>query len=188
MSIADTIVHLFSTRGDAAYFGEPVSQSEHALQCAWLAIQEQASDALIIAALLHDVGHLIHGAGEDIADRGIDAQHEAVGDRWLRVHFGQEVTEPARLHVEAKRYLCTTADQYFEALSPASQESFLLQGGRMSAQEVELFERNPYYCEALCLRHWDDAAKIPGLHVPGVESYRARIESLTPSRSLELAL
>src|SRR5258708_24314417 len=104
MSVADAIFHLFATRGDAAYFGEPVSQSEHALQCAWLAVQEQATDALVVAALLHDVGHLIHTEGEDAADRHIDARHEAVGETWLREHFGPEVTEPARMHVDAKRY------------------------------------------------------------------------------------
>src|SRR5207244_2205145 len=113
MSIADTVFDLFATRGDAAYFGESVSQTEHALQCAYLAVQEQATDSLVVAALLHDVGHLLHQAGEDIASHGIDAQHEAIGDRWMCNHFGKDVTEPARLHVDAKRYLCTTEEAYF---------------------------------------------------------------------------
>ena len=160
------------------YFGEPVSQREHALQAAHLAEQEGASDALIIAALLHDIGHLLHHEGEDIADRGIDARHEAVGDAWLTHYFGPPVTEPARLHVAAKRYLCAVEPEYLRQLSPASQQSLRLQSGPFSPAEVQEFEQNPYFREAVRLRHWDDAAKISGWNVPGVEHYRARLENL----------
>jgi len=187
MNIADTIISLFNSRGDEAYFGEPVSQSEHALQAAALAARENAGDSLIIAALLHDIGHLLHGESEDIAERGIDAAHEALSANWLRNHFGPEVTEPAGLHVEAKRYLCTTDERYFDGLSPASQQSFLLQGARMSADEIRAFEQNPYFRDSLRLRRWDDTAKIPGLEVPPIESYRSQIEALDKSLGLELA-
>src|SRR5215472_16930409 len=106
MSPVDEIFELFSTRGSAAYFGEPVSQREHALQAAHLAETEGAVDSLVVAALLHDIGHLLHDLPEDIADQGADAHHEDVGHDWLARYFGPEITEPVRLHVEAKRYLC----------------------------------------------------------------------------------
>jgi predicted HD phosphohydrolase len=104
--IVIAIEELFERRGAAMYFGEPVTQLAHALQCAWLAERAGASDALVVAALLHDVGHLVHGLDEDVADNGIDARHEQAGQRWLAQFFGLEVTEPVRLHVEAKRYIC----------------------------------------------------------------------------------
>src|SRR5216684_1116208 len=83
MSTVDEIFTLFSRRGDEAYFGEPVSQTEHALQAAHEAEREGAPDLLVVAALLHDVGHLLHGRAENIADRGVDARHEKVGKAWL---------------------------------------------------------------------------------------------------------
>lgn len=175
--IVDEIVALFEQRGGEAYFGEAVSQRAHALQSAHLAVTEGADNALVVAALLHDIGHLVHGLGEDIAQRGVDARHEVVGESWLSRHFGPEVTEPVRLHVAAKRYLCATDADYQAQLSPASLQSLMLQGGPMSAAEVADFDRNPHAAAAVRLRHWDDLAKIVGLEVPGVESYRGRLEA-----------
>ncbi len=107
MSIVDEISELFARRGGEAYFGEPVSQLEHALQTASQAEQEGTPDTQIVAALLHDIGHLLHQLPEDIADRGVDGCHEQVGAMWLARYFPEAVTEPIRLHVAAKRYLCT---------------------------------------------------------------------------------
>ena len=115
MSIVDEIMDLFARRGEAAYHGEAVSQTEHALQAAELAELEGAPDQLVVAALLHDVGHLLDGQDEDLANRGVDGRHEEAGRAWLSAHFGPEVTEPIYLHVAAKRYLCA-ADP---ATSPA---------------------------------------------------------------------
>src|SRR5262245_61942543 len=106
MSVIDRLFALFHERGVGAYFGEAVTETEHALQCACLAEQAGAAPELVAAALLHDVGHLMHGLGEDVADRGIDGRHEAVGAAWLGRHFGPTVAVPVRLHVAAKRYLC----------------------------------------------------------------------------------
>ena len=132
-------------------------------------------DRLIVAALLHDVGHLLDGQDEDLAERGVDGRHEEAGGAWLARHFGPEVTAPIRLHVAAKRYLCAVNPAYLDGLSPASRLSLELQGGPMEAEESAQFAANPYYRDALRLRHWDDTAKVPGLAVPGLEHYRQRL-------------
>jgi len=178
MTVADEIFNLFAQRGDAAYFGEPVSQTEHALQAANLAELEGAPSSLVVAALLHDVGHLLHGWGEDAAERGVDARHEAAGEAWLARYFGPEVTEPVRLHVDAKRYLCRADPAYLEGLSPASLQSLKLQGGPFSAREAAGFESQLYFSEAVRLRRWDDLAKVPSRVVPSCEHYRSDIMSV----------
>src|SRR5262245_37409079 len=106
MSVVDRILQLFVEKGRGAYFGEAVTETEHALQSAHLAEAAGVGSELIAAALLHDIGHLLHGLAEDIAERGIDGRHEEGGATWLARHFGQPVADPVRLHVAAKRYLC----------------------------------------------------------------------------------
>jgi phosphonate degradation associated HDIG domain protein len=178
MDRVEEILSLFRNRGQNAYLGEPVSQAEHALQAAHLAEEEGASDALIVASLLHDVGHLLHDLGEDIASQGIDARHEVSGSSWLASTFGPQVAEPARLHVAAKRYLCAVEPHYLDGLSDASKLSLTLQGGPMSVEEVARFDSNPHAADALKLRRWDDQAKLPNLEVPGLEAYLDRIREL----------
>ncbi|HXJ94671.1 MAG TPA: HD domain-containing protein [Terriglobia bacterium] len=186
MSMIDEILKLFATRGDEAYFGEPVSQKEHALQAAYQAEQEGAPASLVVAALLHDVGHLVHQLPEDIADQGLDGRHESAGEAWLARHFPPEVTEPVKLHVAAKRYLCKTDSEYLAQLSPASVQSLALQGGPFSDAEVREFEQHRYFREAVRLRRWDDRAKIPGLNVPGLEHYRPALEESLGFRGADL--
>jgi phosphonate degradation associated HDIG domain protein len=152
---------LYAERGAAEYHGEAVTQLEHALQTAQLAEQAGADPQLIVAALLHDVGHLL-GEGDD---------HEALGYRYLTKYFGPEVCEPVRLHVAAKRYLCTKDEHYRTGLSPESQRTFLLQGGAMTDDEMHEFESNPHSKSAIALRRWDDAAKVPGLATPPYHHY-----------------
>lgn len=177
MSIVDEIFELFAAKGSAAYFGEQVSQSEHALQAAYLAESEGAAGSLIAAALLHDIGHLVHGLPELVADQGLDARHEDAGHIWLGRHFGPEVTEPVRLHVAAKRYLCRVDPDYLSRLSAASIQSLELQGGPFDDVEAQQFEKSPYHHDATRLRRWDDAAKVPGLTVPDFEHYRGAIQT-----------
>ena len=179
MSIVDHIFTLFERRGHAAYVGEAVSQLEHALQTASQADQKGAPDYLIIAALLHDLGHLLHGMPEDIAALGVDGQHQDMGAAWLSRHFGTAVTEPIRLHVAAKRYLCAVEEQYQHQLSLASVQSLALQGGGMDATEVQAFRRREWWSEAVWLRRLDDTAKIPGWRVPGLEHYRTLLQALS---------
>jgi [1-hydroxy-2-(trimethylamino)ethyl]phosphonate dioxygenase len=182
MNVVDEICELFATKGHAAYVGEPVSQLEHALQSAYHAEQAGASNALVVAALLHDFGHLVHKLPEDAADHGIDTRHEKLGQAWLSRYFGAEVTEPIRLHVAAKRYLCATDGEYLRQLSPASVQSLGLQGGPFSQAEIVEFEGNHWYRESLALRRWDDLAKVPDMAVPGLEHYRGRLAGVLLDR------
>jgi len=171
MECVDEIFALFDGHGKAAYFGEQVSQEEHALQAAHFAAQEGAPESLVLAALLHDIGHLID-AREDAADRGIDARHEDAGGAWLARHYPLSVTEPVRLHVAAKRYLCSVDPEYLRGLSRASVKSLQLQGGPFSPEEARAFQRLPFGDDAVRLRHWDDRGKIVGLPVPDLAAYR----------------
>jgi len=170
MNCVDAILEVFRTRGAETYLGEPISQQEHALQAAYLAVRDGAPDPLVAAALLHDIGHLLD-LDESAAERGIDQLHEEHGSRWLTAHFGTEVTEPIRLHVAAKRYLCAIEPGYVQTLSPASVRSLELQGGPFTPTEVRHFEAHPYHRDAARLRRWDDEAKVPGWAVPDITHY-----------------
>jgi predicted HD phosphohydrolase len=148
-----------------------VTQLEHALQAAFFAERHGASANLIAAALLHDVGHLLHELPEDAPEHGIDDAHENLAAAWLAERFTDAVREPVRLHVIAKRYLCTVDDTYWGQLSVPSQQSMMLQGGKMSAAEQAEFAALPLFQDAVQLRRWDDAAKVAGLRTPGLEHY-----------------
>jgi [1-hydroxy-2-(trimethylamino)ethyl]phosphonate dioxygenase len=173
----DFVMRLFKERGDAAYIGEPVSQTEHALQAAWAAEQAGAGSALVAAALLHDIGHLLHDLPKDCAQLGIDDAHEVRGSRWLVQHFGPDVTEPVRLHVPAKRYLCSTDSAYLGQLSEASILSLKLQGGPFTPEEVAEFRELPHAEAAVTLRRHDEQAKIRGLVTPNLEHFRPYLEA-----------
>jgi phosphonate degradation associated HDIG domain protein len=178
--VVDFIVELFAEKGRANYSGEPVSQTEHALQAAWAAEKQNATPSLVVAALLHDIGHLLHDLGEDCADEGIDDLHEEQGAHWLCNYFGPEATEPIRLHVAAKRYRCAVDPKYRKALSPASVQSLQLQGGPFTPDEVREFEALPYAQAALQLRLWDEIAKVQNLDTPDLEYFRKYlVESVT---------
>ncbi|MAT16508.1 MAG: phosphohydrolase [Planctomyces sp.] len=182
--VIDYLLRLFAERGDSLYAGEPVSQTEHALQAATFAKNEGVPPTLIAAALLHDVGHLMTTLPEDCAEQGIDSEHETLGAEWLERYFGPEVTEPIRLHVAAKRYRCATDPAYYAQLSDASRLSLRLQGGPFTPQEVHEFNQHPQAKAALQLRLWDEAAKIPDHPTPDLEHFRPYLEeSLRKSRS-----
>jgi [1-hydroxy-2-(trimethylamino)ethyl]phosphonate dioxygenase len=178
MSVSTAVLDIFRQRGSGAYFGERVSMTEHALQAAHFAQTEAAPPQLIVAALLHDIGHLLDDVPGDIADWTVDAHHEQTGSDWLARRFGPEVSEPVRLHVPAKRYLLATDPEYFARLSPASVITLKLQGGPMAAHEVSRFESERYYREAVRVRHWDDRGKVSGLRTPRFEDYCELIETL----------
>lgn len=151
------IARLYADQG-RNHYGEGVSQIEHALQCASLAEAAGEPDSLVIAALLHDIGHLAADADGAVGD-GTDDRHEVTGAQLLKGLFGEAVRRPIALHVAAKRYLCAVEPGYFEALSEASKESLRLQGGPFDAVAAAAFARRPGFREAVALRRLDDAGK-----------------------------
>ena len=166
MNTLNTIKELFESKG-ATRYGENVTQLEHALQTAQLAIDDDYSDEFVIACFLHDFGHLLYAEG--LAARGIDGEHEEVGANWLAEYFPTTVTEPIRLHVAAKRYLCAIDDSYYDTLSKASKHSLKLQDGIYNTEEVKEFETKPEYQKAVQLRKYDDCSKVVGLKTPSLE-------------------
>lgn len=175
VGVTAEVAALFAAGGNGHY-GEGVSQRDHALQCAALAARDGARPELIVAALLHDIGHLLQRHGEDAARRGIDDRHEAIGAGWLGYRFGREVVEPVRLHVAAKRFLCATEAGYHGRLSEASVRSLALQGGPMDAAEVATFAGGAWCAGAVALRRWDEAGKVENLDVPPLEHWVDAIE------------
>ena len=153
----DVLERLYADRA-AALYGEGVSQIEHALQCAALAEADGATPALVVAALLHDVGHLYEDEGDALE---IDHRHEISGAQALKGLFDEQVRAPIALHVAAKRWLCLKEPGYFDTLSPASRRTLELQGGMFDAAEAEQFERQPHWREAVALRRWDELGKCP---------------------------
>ena len=172
------IVSLFKIKGDRAYEGEGVSQLEHALQSAHLAEQAGASPELICAALLHDIGHLINDRGETPTLRGEDDLHQFMALPFLRPAFPEAVLGAIRLHVDAKRYLCATRPGYREALSEDSKRSLELQGGVFAPAQAERFIGQPFAADAVKVRLWDDAAKVPGLPTPDLAHFEAILRTV----------
>jgi phosphonate degradation associated HDIG domain protein len=173
LSLAD-IAQVFAERGGEMYAGEPVTQLEHALQSALQAEQEGAHDELVTAALLHDLGHLLHDLGETPTLKNVDDLHQYRALPFLRGLFGAGVTQPIRLHVDAKRYLCATRPAYQQALTEDSKRSLLLQGGVFNAAQAEAFLEQPGAAEAVRVRVWDDLAKRDGLATPPLSHYLER--------------
>jgi phosphonate degradation associated HDIG domain protein len=174
MAVIGAITQAFAKRGHEGY-GEGVSQLEHALQCATFAERDGAAESLIVATLLHDIGHMLHDLPQDIADQGIDTVHESLGSAWLSQHFGPEVSEPVRLHVAAKRYLSATEPSYYDVLSEASKLSLKLQGGPMSPEEQSRFAAERFSRDSVDLRRWDDEGKIVGLETPDLGHFEPMI-------------
>ncbi len=180
------IAELFAGQGAREYLGEPVTQAAHLLQAAALAEAAGAGGELVAAALLHDVGHFTGPVTGHELMEGVDNQHGATGADWLAQWFGPGVTEPVRLHVAAKRYLCAVEPGYFGGLSPASVHTLRIQGGPMSPAETAVFEASPWCTAALRLRRWDDAAKDPDAQVPAFGYYRPLLRQLTAARARQL--
>ena len=177
-TVVEFILDLFARQGATEYMGEAVTMSQHMEQTAACAIADHAEDDLVIAALLHDIGHFIGEHPIDALEKGDDNYHEEVGADYLQKHFAPSISEPVRLHVAAKRYLCATDADYLGRLSDASINSLNVQGGPMNAAEIATFEANPHHRAAVKLRRYDDDGKVAGLTISPVTSYRQTLESL----------
>jgi gamma-butyrobetaine dioxygenase len=171
MTGIDAIAELFAGPGARDYLGEAVTIGEHMRQAGALAEAAGAAAPLVAAALLHDVGHLL---GET------DSRHGSGGSRWLSQWFGDTVTEPVRLHVEAKRYLCATEAGYFDLLSPESVRTLGLQGGLMTPGQAAAFGELPYARDAVAVRRWDDEAKDPAVSAPDFAHFAPLLRALLP--------
>lgn len=180
--LVDEIFRVFGEYGAEQYLGEQVSLTEHMLQSAHAAEQDGAPSRLVAAALLHDYGHFIHGLPEDSAEHGVDTRHEEVAFAFFAEHFGEEIAEPIRMHVAAKRYLCAVEPSYLAELSPASVHSLELQGGPFGADEIAVFEASPYAEDAVRLRRYDDIGKVAGLATPDLEHYRSALTQALKTR------
>jgi gamma-butyrobetaine dioxygenase len=185
-AIIDFLFDAFARLSTRAYGSAGVTMIEHMLQTAALAERAQAADALVAAALLHDIGHFgtdfpwhrMSSEHRQMLTRRIDLHHEQAGAQLLQPYFGPEITEPIRLHVAAKRYLCAAEPEYFGKLSPTTRHTLALQGGPMTAGEVMAFEATAYAAQAVTLRRWDEQATVSGMQTPPGEHYRALLEHL----------
>ncbi len=178
----DRITQILERGDDKRYGIEKVSQLEHALQCATIAEREGAPSALVTAALLHDIGHLLSPDLVPAALRGKDARHEERGADFLARWFGDEVLRPVRLHVAAKRYLTAWEPDYYKALSDGSRRTLELQGGPFDSQEAAEFLRQPGAEDALSVRRWDERAKVVDAETPPLAHFRRHVEAvLRPS-------
>ena len=166
-------------------YDESVTQLDHSIQTAMLAKRYNANSSLVVASLLHDIGHLILNENESKIDfLYYDLNHEMVGAKWLEKIFPQSVTEPIKLHVPAKRYLCTIKKNYYEKLSFSSKQSFILQGGIMSTEEENEFINNQYFMDALKLRTWDEKAKRKNMTLLPINNFKKDILSVIKKESI----
>lgn len=170
---ARAISELFENHGGDLYGGEEITQLAHALQCAQVAENARAPAHLIVAALLHDIGHLLHDEFEQAQARNEDKFHEDLGADYLARWFDEKVTEPIRLHVASKRYLVATRPDYAKTLSAASTHTLAIQGGAMTGDEVAQFEQNPFCKDALKVRYWDDMGKDPAMTTQSLTHFLA---------------
>ncbi|WP_085901344.1 HD domain-containing protein [Kiloniella majae] len=180
-NIVDFIGDIFHRRGADSYLGEDVTMSEHMLQGAQLAEKAGANDALIAAALLHDIGHYTNEFPDDALEKGINNHHDEAGAAVLEKFFPPVITECVRQHVAAKRYLCAKDEAYFSRLSDASIHTLNLQGGPMSEAEMKELEQNPHLKEIIQVRYWDDEGKDPAVTTPPYEYYAPILQRVVDS-------
>ncbi len=180
--IVDLIAEIFARRGADAYLGEAVTVAEHMLQTATLAQAQGASDTLVAAALLHDIGHFTSELGAYSPKDTMDRRHESAGAKALEGFFPPSVTESVRLHVAAKRYLCATNPAYYDALSEPSQHSLSLQGGAMNETEIAEFRTLEFHREAVQVRLWDDCGKAPGARTGVFDDFRPLLRRVVAQR------
>lgn len=174
-TIIDELDAIYEGRAHAPYGLSLINQRAHAVQSGYHALAQGHLPSLVVAALLHDIGHMIHELGEHPAAEGVDDCHEMLGAQWLAERFGPAVAEPVRLHVAAKRYLCAVEPGYIERLSSDSIESLALQGGPMSPAEQAEFRAEAYCQEAIALRRIDELAKDPQGPLPPFSDFHEQI-------------
>ncbi len=172
-SIADEIIELYKSHGGNEYAGEKVTQLQHMLQAAELARQGGYDDEMILAAFLHDIGHICVAAyvTNTMGNFGI-VNHEKIGAQFLRKRgFSERVALLVENHVAAKRYLTFKYPEYFDGLSEASKKTLEYQGGKMNADEAILFEQDELFEDYINMRRWDEMAKEEALFINASLTY-----------------
>ena len=177
------LLTLLAERGEVVLPGDDITLLDHSLQTAQLATRAHASPAMVVAALLHDIGHLASEHDPALTEPEADDLHEHVAAEMLGAFFGPDVVEPVRLHVPAKRYLAATDERYCARLAPMLAQSLGLQGGAMSSAEVTAFESAPWFEQAVQLRRWDDAAQVPGRPAAGLDVYADVLQAASRLRT-----
>lgn len=177
-TIVDFLGSIFERRGGEEYLGEPVTMGEHMLQGAAIAAHNGQSEEIIVATLLHDIGHFTSEFGTFTMNDTEDRFHEEAGAEVLARFLPPVIVECVRHHVAAKRYLCATRPEYFARLSDASVHSLILQGGPMGADEVAVFEENPHLKAIIAVRYLDDAGKRPGMETPGFAHFAPMVQRM----------
>jgi len=177
--VISEIREIFLSQGDEQYYGEPISQFEHAAQSAILAEKSGFDDEVQIAAFLHDIGHLLPASSEaELMEAYGRKDHEGVAADWLRERgFSEKIVVLVENHVNAKRYLCYANPAYYNNLSEASKHTLAFQGGKMEQQEAEAFEKNPYFDIIIRMRRWDEAAKVEHQQLPDLAHFLSLIQN-----------
>ena len=179
--VTDEIMELYNGYGGNEYAGEKVTQLEHMVQAAELAEEQGFDEEVVLAAFLHDIGHISEAAKD--AAGGVDddhrmgafgiKDHEELGAEFLRGKgFSKKVCRLVESHVEAKRYLTTRDPAYYAELSDASKKTLEYQGGPMTEEEADAFEQYPLFTLIIQMRKWDEQAKIEHKPLPDLQHYR----------------
>ena len=175
MNVIEKIIDKFQNN-KSLYIGEKVTIAEHMIQSAMMAEKTKSKDTLICSCLLHDYGHFILEDPDELVREKKDGKHEDVGYEYLKKYFKEEIVEPIKNHVLAKRYLARD-QKYFNLLSPASITSLKLQGGLMSDDEAQTFEKNKYFKDSIKLRRFDEAAKNEGVKIKDIIEYKSLLQA-----------
>ena len=175
MNVIEKIIDKFQNN-KSLYIGEKVTIAEHMIQSAMIAEKTKSKDTLICSCLLHDYGHFILDDPDELVREKKDGKHEDVGYEYLKKYFKEEIVEPIKNHVLAKRYLARD-QKYFNLLSPASITSLKLQGGLMSDDEAQIFEKNKYFKDSIKLRRFDEAAKNEGVKIKDIIEYKSLLKA-----------
>ena len=175
MNVIEKIIDKFQNN-KSLYIGEKVTIAEHMIQSAMMAEKTKSKDTLICSCLLHDYGHFILDDPDELVREKKDGKHEDIGYEYLKKYFKEEIVEPIKNHVLAKRYLARN-QKYFNLLSPASITSLKLQGGLMSDDEAQTFEKNKYFKDSIKLRRFDEAAKNEGVKIKDIIEYKSLLQA-----------
>ena len=175
MQIVEEIIYNFENN-KSLYIGENITIADHMIQSAMLAEKSKCDDDLICSCLLHDYGHFVIDDPDKLVENNKDGEHEVIGYKFLKKYFKNEIVDPIKYHVLAKRYLAREKS-YYNKLSEASKISLNLQGGVLTDKESKDFENKIYFKNSILLRKFDEASKKVGIKMKSINDYKELILS-----------